>query len=81
MNKKNVGRVALTGGIIWGLTLFLTTLVSVSTGYAHDFLMTWGSIYPGYTISMGGSVAGLIYGFLDLYIGIYIIYWVYGLLK
>ena len=80
MNKKNVGKVALAGGIVWSLVLFVTTLLSVYTGYAHNFLLAFGSLYPGYTITMGGSVVGLIYGFLDMYVGIYIIYWVYNAL-
>lgn len=77
--KWNTKRFAITGGIIWALCLFVTTLVSIFTGgnYAKPFLDGIGSIYPGYTISLGGSVVGLIYGFLDVFIGVYIFAWVY----
>ena len=75
---KKVQKVALTGGIIWGGIMFITTLASVWWGYGTDFLMVWQSIYPGFTISLTGSILGLIYGFLDMYVGIYIIYWVYN---
>jgi hypothetical protein len=57
-------------GVVWGVSLFLTTWVSYFTGYADLFLKTMaGSIYPGYSISPAGSFLGLIYGFLDGLIG------------
>lgn len=74
---KNVRRVALTGGIVWSLTIFLTTWASIYWGYGTYFLKVWTSIYPGFTITAGGSIVGLIYAFFDMYIGIYIIDWVY----
>ncbi len=74
-------RFALTSGIVWGATLFLTTLVSMRTRYARAFLNGVASIYPGYTVSLRGSVVGLVYGFLDAFFGVYIIAWVYSKLK
>lgn len=76
--KWNTTRVALTGGIIWAAAIFVTTLVSVFTGgYGKSFLDDIASIYPGYSISLVGSIVGLIYGFLDVFVGIYIFMWVY----
>lgn len=74
---KKTQKVALTGGIIWGSTLFLVTLGAVFFNYGVDFLKVWVSVYPGYSISLAGSLVGLVYGFFDLFIGIYIIDWVY----
>ena len=79
--KSNVKQAALAGGIIWALTLFLTTLGGVYFGYGIAFLNVWVSIYPGYNISLLGSIIGLVYGFLDMFVGIYIIAWVYGKLS
>lgn len=76
--KSKTMRAALTGGIIWGLTVFLTTLVNLYTGYGTVFLNWVASIYPGYQISLVGSVVGLVYGFLDMFVGVYIIVWVYN---
>lgn len=78
--KWNTKRVALAGGIFWAAALFVTTLVSMYTGFAQVFLDNIASIYPGYSISLGGSVIGLIYGFLDVFIGVYIFAWIYKLL-
>lgn len=78
---KNVRQVALAGGILWGGTVFLLTLANVIWGYGTAFLKVWMSIYPGFTLTLGGSIIGLIYGFFDMYIGIYIINWVYNAVK
>lgn len=76
--KWETKRVAITGGIIWAAALFITTLVSVFTGgYGKAFLDSIASIYPGYSISVVGSIIALIYGFLDVFVGVYIFMWVY----
>lgn len=78
---KNVKRAALTGGIVWGACVFLSTLAAIYFGYGIAFLQFVASIYPGYTISFVGSFVGGIYGFFDVFIAIYIIDWVYRKLK
>lgn len=75
--KWDTRRFAISGGIVWALCLFVTTLVSTYTGFAKPFLAGVASIYPGYSISLGGSIIGLIYGFFDVFIGVYIFAWVY----
>jgi hypothetical protein len=66
-------------GFVWGVSLFITTWISYYTGYADLFLRTMaGSIYPGYSISPGGSFLGLIYGFIDGFIAGAVIAWVYN---
>ncbi len=53
-------------GIVWGGSLFITTLLSYYTGYGRLFLEALAeSIYPGYRITPQGSLLGLFYGFLD----------------
>jgi hypothetical protein len=75
--RSDIKRAALTGGVIWAVIMFFTTLAGVYFGYGIAFLNVWVSIYPGYSISLLGSVIGLVYGFLDMFIGIYLIAWVY----
>ncbi len=70
-------RLAVTFGIVWAATVFLTTLLSVYTGYGKLFLDFVASIYPGYSISLLGSVIGLVYAFFDMFVGVYIVSWVY----
>lgn len=79
--KLNASKFALAAGIVWGLCMFVMTLISVQNGYGADFLHLIAGIYPGYTITGGGSVIGLIYGFLDAGIGGYIFAWLYNTLN
>lgn len=78
LNPKAFG---LTAGIIWGLAVLVTTLISISTGYATMFLNIIVSIYPGYSISPLGSIIGLVYGFADASIGFYIFARIYNWLE
>jgi len=57
--------------------MFVATLVSVATGYAAEFLKMMGSVYLGYHVSLAGSIVGLVYGFLDAFVGLYLLAWLY----
>jgi hypothetical protein len=66
-------------GLVWGVSLLVTTLVSARTGYAREFLAVMaGSIYPGYAISPAGSLLGLLYGFVDGLVGGAVLAWIYN---
>lgn len=79
--NKTVKKAAIAGGIVWGVMIFLSTFASMYWGYGTEWLRVMMSIYPGYTITPVGSVVGLIYGFFDIFIGTYIVYWVYKQIK
>ncbi len=72
-------KLGLAGGIIWAISMFICTLLAVYTGYSKEFLMLMSSIYPGYTVSLGGSIVGLIYGFFDAFIGLFLLAWLYNM--
>ncbi len=74
-------KLGLAGGILWGLCMFICTVIALYTGYAAQFLNLMSSIYFGYTISWGGSLIGFIYGFLDVFIGLFLLGWLYNLLN
>lgn len=63
--KLNLKALGFAAGIIWGVAVFLLTLVSIGSGYADKALKGVASIYPGYSVSIGGSFIGLVYGFVD----------------
>ncbi len=70
LDPKNLG---LSGGIIWGMSLFLLTLIALSTGYATDFLEMISASYPGYDISWLGSFVGLFWGFIEGFAILYLL--------
>lgn len=75
LNSRKLG---VAGGILWGGILFLTTILSLYTGYAQSWLAQWESIYPWYSISWPGSFAGLLFGFFDAFIGFFLLGWLYN---
>lgn len=68
-NSKSLG---LAGGILWGISMLVLTLLAVKTGYALGFMNLMTEVYPGYSVSATGSLIGLIYGFVDGFIGGYV---------
>lgn len=77
--KFKLFALGVTTGILWGLTLFAVTLLSVYTGYGEKFLHALPqSMYPGYDISVKGSFFGLIIGFFDGVVFASIFGWIYN---
>ncbi len=65
--KANARALGFAVGVIWALAILLTTLISLwSVGtYGRTFLGGIASIYPGYSITTGGALLGVCYGFVD----------------
>ena len=78
LNAKSLG---LAGGIMWGASVFIITLYSMYTGYATALINTVTSFLPLYSISFGGAILGGVYGFIDAFIGCYILAWLYNHLE
>lgn len=72
----NPRALALAAGILWGAVFFLTTLLSVASGemqFGRQYLEVYGSIHPGYAVSVAGAFIGLLYAFVCAYAGAYIL--------
>jgi len=76
--ELNAKAAALSGGVIWGLSLFVMTLLASSNGYADSFLSLIEGVYPYYELSVVGAFWGLLWGFLDAFIGVYIFICLYN---
>ena len=77
----NPVRFGIAGGIVWGLAMFISTILAMYIGYAIQFLSIMADIYPGYTISWGGSALGFIYGFFDAFLVLFFTAWLYNKLS
>jgi hypothetical protein len=66
----------LAGGVLWGASMLVMTLISVFTGYAGLYLHVLESVYPGFHVSISGAFIGLVYGFIDGFVAL----WILGLL-
>jgi len=77
--KLDAVKFALAAGIFWGGALFVFTVVAAFTGYGTEWLNSFiATIYPGFSVSYGGSLLGLIYGFIDGFIGCWIFAAIYN---
>jgi hypothetical protein len=65
-------------GVFWGAMMFLTTWLSIFTGYASGFLEIFTGIYPGYSVSPVGSLIVLPYGFVDGFVFGAVVGWLYN---
>ncbi|MFZ0564986.1 MAG: bacteriophage holin [Chlamydiales bacterium] len=79
--KLNPLKLGLAAGIFWGVALFIMTWISIFTGYAMFWLSVWMDVYPGYNFSVGGSFIGLIWGFVDGFVCLFIFGWLYNLFR
>lgn len=71
-------RMGLASGILWGLTMFVFTIISFYTGYGDDFFGLFESMYPFYDISISGAFVGLVEGFIDGFISLFLLIWIYN---
>ncbi len=78
--KLSVWGLGLALGIVWGVGIFLTGLITMWCGgdWGKDFVGGMGSIYIGFKSTWGGSFLGLVWGFFDAFIGGVIIAWLYN---
>jgi len=76
--RLHLTALGFAAGIIWGLSLFLITLFSIFSGYGDKLLKGVESIYPGYSVTLGGSILGLLYGFVDGFICAFIFGLIYN---
>lgn len=76
--KLNVKAMGLACGTLWGIAVFLITVWFLIMGYAGETLSKLGQLYLGYTVSWGGSIVGLIWGFVDGLICGIVLAWLYN---
>jgi hypothetical protein len=78
LNPKNFG---LAVGIVWGGGLLVWTLIASNNGWGAELLELLGTAYRGLEVTPQGAVTGGIWGFVDGFIGGYLIAWVYNKLQ
>lgn len=70
--KLRPAALGVAGGILWGASLMVLTWIAMHTGYAQELLKLIAVAYPGYSVSLTGSFVGLVSGFVDAFVGLYI---------
>tara|TARA_B100001079_G_C16133171_1_gene392258 strand:- start:94 stop:348 length:255 start_codon:yes stop_codon:yes gene_type:complete len=77
--KLNTKAVSLALGIMWSLGVFVMSITALNTGsYLHNMVDFLSTVYLGFSLSFGGIITGMIWGFLDAAIGGFIFAWLYN---
>jgi len=78
--RLNVLAFATTCAAIWGIGLFSVTLwIVLWDGQSADPTLI-GHVYRGYSLTVAGSLVGLIWALADGFVGGTIFAWLYNLL-
>lgn len=77
-NPKKLG---FTGGILGGLIMLISTFLALTNGYGVDALNMYTSTHPGYSITGVGCIVGMVYGFIDGFVLMYLFGWIYNKIK
>ncbi|MFW5846550.1 MAG: hypothetical protein ACOCUU_00180 [Nanoarchaeota archaeon] len=73
----------LAGGILSGACVLITTLLALGgsfSGYTNLAIPWLEAMYgfAGYSVSWIGSLIGAVYGFVDVFAGLFIFAWIYN---
>lgn len=71
-NQLNALAAALSVGILSGLCLFFCTLTAVKLGVGGQWAQLMTDMYPWYQVTTTGAFIGLVWGFVDGFIGGYL---------
>lgn len=63
--RLDVKAFALTCGILWGVTILVSTLWLLVMGYDGQLISKLDHFYFGYSFSVAGAFIGLVWGFVD----------------
>ena len=77
-NQLNALAAGLSMGSFWSISMLLCTIFAIKFDYADQFMEIMTDVYPGYEISGKGAVIGLLYGFVDGFLGGYLLVWLYN---
>jgi len=73
--------VALTSGILWGLTVMLGTWFLLMTGSGGVTISKLHAFYFGYSFTFVGGIIGGVWGFVDGLICGFLFAWLYNMLS
>ncbi|MFC1550024.1 bacteriophage holin [Candidatus Neomarinimicrobiota bacterium] len=79
--KFNIKAFSITCGLIWGFGLLFVTWWIILFDGASESITFIGKIYRGYNISIGGSLIGFIWAFIDGIIIGMVFAWLYNVLS
>lgn len=74
----NAQALGLAGGLLWGASVLVLGLGAIWVSDWAVFVDWLGQFYLGYEPTIIGSIIGGVWGFLDLFIGLFVFAWLYN---
>lgn len=68
----------LSLGIFGGLLIAFYTILCAYTGYGIEVEMTFEALFPGYTLTLGGGIVGVVWMFSIGYLAGSTLAWMYN---
>ena len=80
--KKDSGLHVISFGIalgaVWAISLFIMAILAINWQYGVSFIYGIGKLYVGYKPTFIGAGIGVIWGFLDGFVGGIVFAWLYN---
>ena len=77
MNKCKPVALGVALGVLWALYVFFAGIFAMS-GWGADMVNLIGTFYVGYGASIGGSIIGAVWAFIDGFVAGVVIAWIYN---
>ena len=76
--KLDALRLGLTLGIVWAGAVMFLPIIGLLGGWGSALVKGIASLYIGYDATVGGTIIGMIWAFLDASIGGFVVAFVYN---
>ena len=78
MNRLNPKALGLALGILWGAGVLFMGLLAMVCGWAQPMVDVLSVMYLGYSASILGALIGTLWGFVDAFVGGWVLAWLYN---
>lgn len=78
MNKLNAMAMGLAFGVLWAAGVLIIALLATYNGYGSEMVASLGTVYLGLEATLTGALIGAVWGFVDAFIGGYVLAWLYN---
>ncbi len=76
--KLHSVKFGLAIAIVWSVVTFIMALTSMYLGWCDQMQEVLSSIYIGYMPTWTGAFIGLVWAFIDAFIGGFLVAWLYN---
>jgi len=76
--KLNAVSFGLALAVLWALVVLVMGITAMTIGYGASFVGIVGQFYIGYSASVLGIIIGIVWAFIDAFLGGLIFAWLYN---